>query len=603
LTVQSAVRVHESPLALPVPRELSVSTVEGLAALERAILEHPLIQWEALVDRDPSATLFQSPVWAMPWYRCYGTFEPLVLVIARGDHLVGVVPLAIERATGRMTFAGDNMTDYRDVVTDPAERRSVVRELLRLLKSRKAGLLHFGSTYPESATPALLLELAPSCGVHTHVRHNYGWRWWPHEQKEDPLKKKSVRYPINYFKRTGSLLAEHVTTAERWAEFKERFYTQHTLRQLFGGRGVSLNDPQKQAFFDALFRSKYGHVTALWHNDELIAGHVGAVFRRVLYWGAPSFDVRHRQYSPNIVLLALTMAERASWGFDGIDLTIGKGEVKERFSTSRVDLPWLELHTRRDRFIVRQVRAASATAGKAIAARVSGNGDVWDARVKPVAERVGRRMTRLRELGPAQALTRAATVACGKIAGHRRGLVYCAVASDVLDVKPALRPGETLEIRDNAIEDLAKRDIWNDDAAREIAFKVRTFTDCVKNNRTFHTLTIDDRLAAWGYSYWPTGPATLTEIGDVRLDYEPNSVSLYDFYTLPEFRGRRLYSKLLAWILQKRFAEGAERAYISVLEKNRASRTAIERVGFKPVQLNEALWLFKWRRLRSRALR
>jgi CelD/BcsL family acetyltransferase involved in cellulose biosynthesis/GNAT superfamily N-acetyltransferase len=574
-------------------------TVEGLDAVERALRQAPLNGWDSLVDADPSATLFQAPGWAMPWYQSYTSFAPLVFVVMRGPKLIGVVPLAIHRETERVTFAGDNMTDYRDVVAEPASRRCVVRELLRFLKERRAGLLHFGSTYPESETPALLVELAPSCGIYTHVRHNYGWRWWPHEQKEDPLKKKSVRYPINYFKRTGSLLAEHVLTEDRWSEFKERFYTQHTLRQLFGGRDVSLNDPQKQAFFDALFRSPYGHVTALWHNDELIAGHIGSVFRRVLYWGAPSFDIRHRQYSPNIVLLALTMAQRAEWGFDGVDLTIGKGEVKERFSTSRVDLPWVELHTRRDRFLLRRARAASAHVGRRLAVRVGGSEEAWEKRVKPAVEKAADRLARMRELGPAQAATRAASAIAEKVAGRRRGIVYCMTPSELRPVIPVLRPGETFEIHDNALEDLARRDRWDDEAAREIRWKVRTFMDSMKSNRTFHTVVVNDRLAGWGYSYWPTEPAKLSEVGGALLQFEPRSVSLYDFYILPEFRGRQLYQAFLTSILRRRFLEGADHAYIGVLERNSPSRLGIENVGFRRIRVNEVRWLFNMRRFRS----
>jgi CelD/BcsL family acetyltransferase involved in cellulose biosynthesis/GNAT superfamily N-acetyltransferase len=581
------------------PAVISAYTIEGLDALERALMEPPLSGWEGLLDRDPSGTPFQSPVWVMPWYRSYRSFDPRVLVIVRGGELIGVVPLAIATATRRLTFAGDNMTDYRDVVAHPPYRREVVQEFLLFLKRGRHSVLHLGSTYPESETPAVVLEVAAECGIYTHLHYNDGWRWWPHEQKEDPLKKKSVRYPINYFKRTGTLLAEHVQTEERWAQFKERFYPQHTLRQLFGGRAVSLNDPQKQAFFDALFRSKHGHVTALWYNGELIAGHVGTVFCRVLYWGAPSFDIRQRQYSPNIVLLTLTMAEHERWQFDGLDMTIGTGEVKERFSTSRVVLPWVELYTRRDQFLLRQARAASAKIGRNIASHMGGH-DTWDKRFKPLLEKARHKLARVKELGPAQAASRALETIAAHIGGRRRGIVYLATPADVRETMPMLREGDTMEIHDNTLEDLAKRHKWDDQAAREISSKVRTFTDGLKANRTFHTVLINDLLAAWGYSYWPTEPATLTEIGPVQLHFEPNSVSLYDFYTLPEYRGRKLYPALLTWILKKRFAEGAQRAYITVLERNSASCSAIERAGFRAVTINEVRWLFNWRRFASR---
>ena len=84
----------------------------------------------------------------------------------------------------------------------------------------------------------------------------------------------------------------------------------------------------------------------------------------------------------------------------------------------------------------------------------------------------------------------------------------------------------------------------------------------------------------------PSGPAQLTETPGASLEFEPGAVSLYDFHVLPEFRGRRLYQALLTDILQKRFAEGASTAYITVLASNAPSRAAIERVGFKLVRRN-----------------
>ncbi|HET8550077.1 MAG TPA: GNAT family N-acetyltransferase [Bryobacteraceae bacterium] len=579
--------------------EIASYTVQGLSALEAALTSDPLNAWESLLDADPCATLFQSPVWCMPWYRSYLDFEPLVLVVTSGSELAGVVPLAIENATGRLTFAGDNMTDYRDVVTRPEWRREVVGEFLQLYRSRGgSGVFHFGSTLPESETPGVLLSMAGACGLRTVARQHYGWRWWPYEQTEDPLRRKSVRYPLNYFRRQGELTAERVVTDEQWERFKRDFYVQHSLRQIFAGRPVSFDSPQKREFLERVFRSRYGHVTALWLNGELIAGHVGSVYKRVLYWGAPSFDVRYRQYSPNLVLLVLTMKNAAEWGFDGIDLTIGKGDLKERFSTSRVDLPWIELYARQHAYFLRKGRIALAGAGRAVAQRIRGE-NAWEKRFKPFAARIAHKASRAREMGLAGAILHTAKLGVAKFGEHTRGIVFMARPEDVREISAALQAGEICEYHDNELRDLAKRDVWNDSVAREIATKVRSFTDIVRVGRTLHTVVVNDRLAGWGLSYWPTEPARLTEVGNARLEYPPDSVSLYDFYTLPEFRGRRLYQSLLTYILRKRFREGAKQAYITVLERNVASRKAIERVGFRPVCINEFTRFLRWKKLRS----
>jgi len=119
----------------------------------------------------------------------------------------------------------------------------------------------------------------------------------------------------------------------------------------------------------------------------------------------------------------------------------------------------------------------------------------------------------------------------------------------------------------------------------------------MRKGRSLHTVLVDGRLAGWGWSYWPQGPE-LIDVTQTELEFAPNSVSLYDFYTIPEFRGRRLYQALLTHILRTRFAEGAERAYIMVQDTNVASLKAIERVGFRLVMVDEINRVFGWKKLR-----
>ena len=68
-------------------------------------------------------------------------------------------------------------------------------------------------------------------------------------------------------------------------------------------------------------------------------------------------------------------------------------------------------------------------------------------------------------------------------------------------------------------------------------------------------------------------------------------------YTIPEFRGRKLYQSLLAHILMQRFGDGADRAYIDVNERNQPSLQAIRRVGFRPVARRRSWRFLKWRRI------
>jgi GNAT superfamily N-acetyltransferase len=189
-------------------------------------------------------------------------------------------------------------------------------------------------------------------------------------------------------------------------------------------------------------------------------------------------------------------------------------------------------------------------------------------------------------MGLPLALRTAAAEAKARVYDRRTGLVYAMTSAQLRPVAPALSAGESVDVHDNRVEDLL---LWHGESlhtASLITQCARTYSRVRAAGRTFHTIVVNGRLAGWGYSYRPSAPAELTETPGATLEFEEGAASLYDFQVLPEFRGRRIYQALLTDILRKRFAEGASRAYITVLESNVASRKAIERVGFDLVRRN-----------------
>ena len=115
--------------------------ITDLPDLEERFRTGLLSSWEDLMDDDPASTFYQGPAWCMEWYRSYNqAFSPFMLLVTCEGAPVGLVPLATENATGRLTFATDNMADYRDVVScaQPSQpRQAVVSASLRIPRHRK----------------------------------------------------------------------------------------------------------------------------------------------------------------------------------------------------------------------------------------------------------------------------------------------------------------------------------------------------------------------------------------------------------------------------------------------------------------------------------
>ena len=575
--------VMPAKVAVPAERTIAHGVVSHslttLSSLEAALTHGLDAQWRGVVEADPLASVFQTAGWCMPWYRCYhDTFEPYVIVVSAGDRTVGVVPMAVDRQTRELVFASHTMADYRDIVALPGYREAVVGELIRhYVDGRFAKALQIGWLDPSSDTPQLVEKICAARGLHRTVRHHECWRWFP----PAPSKPSAQKF-LNWYKRNGTVSFDVIDSEPAWERFRDEYYRQHTLRQIQAGRQTSFDDARKTALYEQVFHSKelQPHVTAFSVNGQMLAGHFGYVWRGVLLLGPPSIRLEDEQRSPAVILLSWIIQHAAELGLKGFDLTIGDSDFKKRLGNHAVDLTMIDVHARAGDYYLQRARDSVVGAVKNAAGE-----STWKTKVKPAAAWLKYKRARLAEMGLGAAARTAATEALSRVHERRTGLVY-SMTPEELRPTPSLDTRATVEIHDNRIEDLL---LWNGSSPNTQSLLTqcaRTYSRARAGGRSFHTIVVDGKLAGWGYSYLPSEPAQLTETPGATLEFEPNSASLYDFHVLPEFRGRRLYQALLTDILQKRFAAGAPRAYITVLESNTPSRKAIERVGFRLMRRN-----------------
>jgi CelD/BcsL family acetyltransferase involved in cellulose biosynthesis/ribosomal protein S18 acetylase RimI-like enzyme len=562
----------------------STYCVTDLTSLESALDRGLLEDWRRVVDGDPLASLYQSPGWCLPWYRAYqDAHSPYLVVVTVGESVVGIVPMAVDRGTGELAFASNAMADYRDIIALPGHRATVLSELVRCyLEGGFRNPLQLGWIDPASDTPALVSELCRSRGLPYSVRRQPCWRWFP----PAPAKPSAQKF-LNWYKRNGTVSFDVIDSEPAWERFREAYYRQHSLRQIQAGRQTSFDDIRKAALYEQLFHSSdvQCHITAFSLNGEMLAGHFGYVWRGVLLLGPPSIRLDDEQRSPAVILLSWIIQNAEQLGLSGFDLTIGESDFKKRLGNQCVELTMIEIHGRKRAYYAAAVRDRAVAAAKHVVERIAGP-ESWKSTVKPASAWLAYKRDRLAEMGIATAVRTGVREVATRIYDRRDGLVYSMTPGQLQPVQPKLAAAETFEVHDNRIDDLL---LWagsSPSTASLLTQCARTYARALNAGRTFHTIVMGGKLAGWGYSYLPTEPAQLTETPGATLEFEPGAASLYDFHVLPEFRGRRIYQAILTAILRKRFAGGATRAYITVLESNVPSRIAIERVGFRLLRTN-----------------
>jgi CelD/BcsL family acetyltransferase involved in cellulose biosynthesis/GNAT superfamily N-acetyltransferase len=574
------------------PRE-----IRTLESLETALAAGLLSQWLELVDTDPLASAFQAPGWCMAWYRSYSDLhEPLVLLVESDGELLGLVPLAVDRATRRLDFASGSSADYRDIVARPGARREVVKALVHAyLDGRFSGVLSVGWIDPRSDTPLLLREVSEELGVFFAARTQPCWRWKP-PAPEKPSGKKF----LNWYQRHSTVDFRRVLEPTEWVAFREEYYLQHSLRQLQSGRKATFDDPRRRRFYDSLFASPHlkTHVTGFFANGVMVAGHFGVVWRGEILLGPPSIRLEDETRSPAVVLLSWIIQHAEAQGLRGFDLTIGNSDFKRRLGNYCVELTAIDIYATRGAYLQQHARQRVVGAAKQITARLGGD-EAWKTKVLPRAAKVQRKCNRFRELGVWSSAKRALGVVRKSVYDRRIGLLLRVRPGDLREVTPKLPAGAEWQVNTNRSEDLLKWAGKSLETSARISEIARGYGKSRASGRSMHTLLVDDRLAGWGFSYLPDQPAVLSETPGASYVFPSGSASLYDFYVLPEFRGQRLYQALLCHIVQTRFAEGVSDVYIAVLHGNVASRSAIERVGFHVVHRNHYVALLGRRSIRE----
>lgn len=75
-------------------------------------------EWQALWERCPWATPFQSPAWLIPWWRTFHPGRLRILEHRECGRLAGLAPLYEDEA-GVVRLLGAGNTDYLDVLAEP----------------------------------------------------------------------------------------------------------------------------------------------------------------------------------------------------------------------------------------------------------------------------------------------------------------------------------------------------------------------------------------------------------------------------------------------------------------------------------------------------
>lgn len=323
------------------PCELHIELVD-----DRSAIPLNAEQWNALVARNETNTVFQTFEWFDAWWRTFGARQKLFLLIVRdGDEICGFAALMRRRGAfgwRELAFVGAGNADYLDFVLPVHKPRALGAICLFLRKQwRTWDRLALGNIPGESSTLTLLTAAATGAGMHlidearvicpTLMLSN------DPEGAQRLIGKYSMRRPHNWFSRRGTVTFRHVVAAEEIEKLLPAFYDQHRRRWQALGKRSQFTQQLQMRFYEALVTTlaKRGWLqfSVVEFNGDPIAFHFGFDYADCLTWYKPSFEVRYAEHSPGLMLTRFLIEDGLRRGRREFDFTVGDETFKGRFAS------------------------------------------------------------------------------------------------------------------------------------------------------------------------------------------------------------------------------------------------------------------------------
>jgi CelD/BcsL family acetyltransferase involved in cellulose biosynthesis/RimJ/RimL family protein N-acetyltransferase len=521
-----------------------------------------LAGWKSLHRQCPHATGYQSPGFVGAWYESYKSIYRPVIAISRsanGD-LLALWLLAFDPATKELVHAGSHQAEYHLWLALPeAATAFLTSALLELRRHIQFTVLRF--KYLPSAALVDTLQAMPGMKNRIAVKiHRRPLLNIDPVRIKESLAKKKTKSRFNRLKKLGVVEFRRVTELGEFDRIIEDFVAFYDFRQSAVNHTMPFReDPLKRPFHRALLAAAPSdiHLTVTYLDGRLIAALWATISGKTLHIGIPVHSPLLAEHSPGKLHIMQLSEFMTSDAMDVLDLTPGKDPWKEGFANAHDEVAealiyrsavargladakdWL-------RAVIKRCVAAAGVEPQAVRKTVVA---VQRARASVLVRRARQWIGALHELR----IYRGNREFSGRFTCDER-------------------------VATNAIADLLlieARSSWDRDAFLAEAL------ERLKRGESVYTICVDGRLAHYG---WMVRNQTEPFFSEVQqsITLPPGSVSLYDFYTHPAFRGRGLYRATMSHMLQAAFVdEATQYAYVSVLADNPASRHVIEGLGFR----------------------
>lgn len=313
-------------------------------------------EWDDLLDRSRSRSVFLSWGWLYPWWTQFGRSRELRLILVRdsADRLVGLAPLLLGRegvlgSLRVLRFLGTEAvsSDYLDFIVDPALEPEVVAAIWEALASSASSWdwIRLTDLLDDSLALGPVRSLAEGQGFTSDIVTGQTCPYLALSATRDEYWKAlrpNIRRKVRWFEPVGAVF-DTTEAATDLPGALEEFYRLHGARWSSKGLTGNFHDPRVREFHNrvATHLAPLGRMRLYWLR---VGGRGIAVLYALDYKGVvsdyqtgfepvpPEPSVPAIKYSPGVVLIARCVEDAIDRRSNEFDFLRGPEPYKFQFT-------------------------------------------------------------------------------------------------------------------------------------------------------------------------------------------------------------------------------------------------------------------------------
>ena len=309
--------------------------------------------WNEILSRAACANIQLTHEWLSTWWEVFGDNERLSLItVADGDKIIGIAPLIITKVLSKagfelrkLTFVGDGLTDYHDLLIANERRKEILQILLEFIFNNNENwdAIHFRNFRSDSPNLPILRDSLRNTSLTFTERINIkapyisiNCDWLKYYGALGKNIRSDIRRRLNYLAKMGK--AEFI----RLHEIDDVMDTLRVIKSIHikcrQAKGeTSWYTDEKRLKFVSLILERFGErkwldIVFLKLNDRIVAYYLGFVYDNIVYFWNTGFDPEFSKVSPGKLLMHHWIKDSFAAGYREFDFMVGEESYKYQWT-------------------------------------------------------------------------------------------------------------------------------------------------------------------------------------------------------------------------------------------------------------------------------